>query len=149
MVQFWNYLHAQPLTGGVLAKLDTEALPYISEVDALTSRYVIEEFDDERKQLDFVFRTIQHCAMQPLDGQLGPEIAIGQAISNESKYDDALNAFREFFLEPFYEFLDDALDQQATVLSLLIKYKRKVEWFERDELVTMAAEDERRLAKHL
>ncbi len=71
------------------------------------------------------------------------------AVSNERKHEDALNHFRELFLEPLYEYLDDALDQQGAVLSLLLKYKHKVEWFDREILIQLAAGDERTLAKHL
>lgn len=74
---------------------------------------------------------------------------IGHVISNERKHDEALNHFREMFLEPLYEYIDDALDQQGAVLSLLLKYKRKVEWFDRDALAQLANGDERTLAKHL
>jgi hypothetical protein len=62
---------------------------------------------------------------------------------------EMLDTFRELYLDPFYEYLDEALDNQAAVLSLLLKYKRKVEWFEREELVARAKSDERALAKHL
>ncbi len=80
---------------------------------------------------------------------MGPELQIGHSLSNERKLEASLDSFRETFLEPFYEYLDDALDHQAAVLSLLVKYKRKVEWFERESLVALASSDERSLAKHL
>lgn len=149
LVQYWNYLQAQPLTGGVLARLDAETLKHEGAVEALVKRREIEEFGDERAHIAFVYRVIQHCVRQPLGNGVGPEVMIGHSLCNESRHDDALNSFREVFLEPFYEFLDDALDQQGAVLSLLIKYKRKVEWFEREAVASSAAGDERTLAKHL
>lgn len=149
LVQFWNYLQAQPLTAGILAKLEEQAKPYTDEISAITARSEIEEFTTEAEQLAFVYRVVQHCALTPLGGHVGPEVRIGHSVSNEREHDNALNHFREMFLEPLYEYLDDALDQQAAVLSLLVKYKRKVEWFERDALLQLAADDERKLAKHL
>jgi hypothetical protein len=149
VVQFWNYLQANPLTAGILAKLEAEALPYTAEISDITTKHEIAEFTTEAEQFGFVYRVVQHCALQPLANHLGPEVKIGHALSNERKHDEALNHFREIFLEPLYEYVDDALDQQGAVLSLLIKYKRKVEWFERDVLAELAAGDERMLAKHL
>lgn len=149
LVQFWNYLQANSLTAGVLAKLEAKALPYTAEISAITTTREIAEFTTEAEQFGFVYRVVQHCAQQPLANHLGPEVKIGLALSNERKYDEALNHFREMFLEPLYEYIDDALDQQGAVLSLLVKYKRKVEWFEREILAELAAGDERRLAKHL
>lgn len=149
LVQFWAYLQENSLTAGVLAKLDGEAPEYATEIDALTSKREIAEFTTEAEQFGFVYRVVQHCARQPLSNHLGPEVKIGHAISNERKYDEALNHFREMFLEPLYEYVDDALDQQGAVLSLLVKYKRKVEWFEREALAELSVGDERKLAKHL
>jgi hypothetical protein len=148
-VQFWNHLQSQPLTAGILGKLDAQAKLYSEEITKITTEHELEEFTTEAEQFAFVYRVVQHCALQPLGSYLGPEVNIGHAISNESKHDDALNHFREIFLEPLYEYIDDALDQQGAVLSLLFKYKRKVEWFEREALTQLATGDERKLAKHL
>jgi len=149
LVQFWNYLQSQSLTAGILGKLEAQAKSYSDEIAAITTKREIEEFATEEEQFAFVYRVVQHCAQQPLGSSLGPETKIGHAISGERKYEEALNQFREVFLEPLYEYLDDALDQQGAVLSLLLKYKRKVEWFEREALAQLASGDERKLAKHL
>jgi hypothetical protein len=150
LVQTWNYLNEQTLTAGILADMDARAAPYTDEVSALTEKQEIAEFTTDAEQAAFVFRVIQHCAQHPLNSNgHGPVMQIGYSISEERGADDVLNSFRNVFLEPFYEYLDEALDQQAAVLSLLVKYKRKVEWFEREALAEVAAGDERRLAKHL
>ncbi|WP_416047197.1 hypothetical protein [Cupriavidus basilensis] len=149
LVQFWNYLQSQPLTAGILGRLEVQSPAFGDEIEAITSQHLLEEFTTEAEQSAFVFRIIEHCARQPLGSGIGPEVKLGHAISSASKHDEALNQFREMFLEPFYEYLDEALDQQGAVLSLLIKYKRKVEWFERDALVARAAGLERDLAQHL
>lgn len=149
LVQFWNYLQSQSLTSGILGKLEAQAKTYTDEIAAITTKHEIEEFNTEAEQFAFAYRVIQHCAVQPLSRLLGPEVTIAHAISGEYKHDEALNQFREMFLEPLYEYIDDALDQQGAVLSLLLKYKRKVEWFEREALAQIASGDERKLAKHL
>lgn len=138
LVQFWSYLQSQPLTAGVLAKLD-ELAPYSDEIAALTVKREIEQFTTETEQFAFAYRVVQHCAQQPLDHSFGPELKIGIALTRKTELATALNLFREMFLEPLYEYVDDALDQQGAVLSLLVKYKRKVEWFERDALMQSAA----------
>lgn len=148
-VQFWNYLHAQPILAGVLARMSAEAPLHDDDVLGLTKRRQVPVFALEQEAAAFVYRVVEHCANQPVDGTLGPEAQIGRALAQASKHDEALDAFREHFLEPFYEMLDEALDQQTAVLSLLLKYKRKVEWFEREQLVAIAAKGERALAQHL
>jgi hypothetical protein len=78
LVQFWNYLQSQPLTGGILGKLETQAKSYTNEISAITAKREIEEFTTEAEQFAFVYRVIQHCAQQPLVNHLGPEVKIGQ-----------------------------------------------------------------------
>jgi hypothetical protein len=148
MVQLWNYLHAQPLLLGILTRFRAETPAYTNEITALKAQRSMEQFSTEAEMEGFVFRVIEHCCNQPL-GDLGPEVHIAHTLSSQSNHDQALDRFREIFLEPFCEHLDDALDQQAAVLSLLVKYKRKVEWFEREELARIAEAGERALARHL
>ena len=74
---------------------------------------------------------------------------MGYAISQAREFNLALDAFREAYLESFYEFLDESLDQHTAVLSLLLKYKKKVEWFEREKVSELSSRGERVLAEHL
>jgi hypothetical protein len=45
-----------------------------------------------------------------------------------------LDAFRQIYLEPFYEYVDEHLDDRNFMLYCLERYKRTCEWFERDRL---------------
>ncbi|MFM0096383.1 hypothetical protein PQQ87_12275 [Paraburkholderia nemoris] len=149
LVQFWGYLNNQPLFAGILARMDAESPRFDDSFESTLTQqtFNISEREDEARA--YYFRVIQHCALEPYDSGNRTEVQFGQALSNASKYDECLDTFREEFLEPFYELLDEALDQQTAALSLLIKYKRKIEWFERDEVAKLAETNERTLAKHL
>jgi len=57
--------------------------------------------------------------------------------------DDALNGFRTTYLEPFYEYLDEHLDDRQYVLHSLLRYKRVCEWFRREELYSLATSESR------
>lgn len=46
--------------------------------------------------------------------------------------DDALKYIRETFLKPFYEYVDEQLDDQHAMLFLIMRYKQRSEWFNRD-----------------
>lgn len=151
VVQFWKYCNEQPHIAGILARLEAEVPEFEDEVKSAFSGDQIVLFDTELEQLGFTYRLIKHCCSQPLSsgGNRVPELLIGRAISHSSKFDECVEAFRQEYLEPFYEFIDNALDQQTAVLSLLLKYKKKVEWFERELLAEKAGKDERQLAQHL
>lgn len=58
----------------------------------------------------------------------------------------ALDVIREFFLEPFYEYVDERLDDQRAMLGLLLRYKHRSEWFNRDRLWPLAQESS--IAEH-
>jgi hypothetical protein len=148
--QFWNYLEEHPLWSGVLAQYVATAPSHDGELASMkTHRGSVSVFATEREQQDFVFRVVEHCAKQSLDEQLGAWYQVGRAYGQASKHSENLDLFREHFLEPFYEVLDEALDEQAAVLSLLVKYKRKVEWFERKQVAEICLRGERALVQHL
>ena len=48
-----------------------------------------------------------------------------------------LDTFRQLYLEPFYEYVDEHLDDRNFILYCLERYKRACEWFERERLFQM------------
>lgn len=149
-VQFWGYLHAHALFGGVMAKLEAETPPHAEDLEQVFKQGALLQCETEKEAIGLNFRILEHCAKQALTGHTGPEVMLGRPIATGStKFPDMLDAFRDTYLEPFYEHLDESLDDQAAVLSLLLKYKRHVEWFAREEVAALAATDERTVAKHL
>ena len=147
-LQLWDYLHRQPLFQGILLRLKAESPSYMEEIAAL-SEGTYSQFTTEAEFHAFVFRVVEHCCAEPLSDRFGPELKIGHGFATSDRtHDAALDKFREMFLEPFYEYLDEALDNQLAVVSVLLKYKRKVEWFERSEVAALEG-NERALATHL
>ena len=59
---------------------------------------------------------------------------IGNKYGQKTKHDDALGDFRKQFLEPFYGYVDENIDDQCAILYLLKKYKHRCEWFRREKL---------------
>jgi hypothetical protein len=51
-----------------------------------------------------------------------------------SKFSFELDEFRDAYLQPFFDYLDERLDDGDFVLSTLIRFKHSCEWFRRDEL---------------
>lgn len=148
LVQFWNFLHSEPLFEGIVARLDAEGETYEEELDGMLTGDTLSGFSTEKELAEFCFRVVQHCAAQPL-GPKHPELNIGRLLHNSSEPEGALEGFIEHFVEPLYEFIDESLDGQAAVLSLLIKYKKRAEWFERERLHALVQDGERELATDL
>jgi hypothetical protein len=71
---------------------------------------------------------------------------------SSSKIIDHVSAFSDWYLTPFYEYLDERLDDPQFVLGRLIRFKHLCEWFWRDELLKLSEESkrgEKRLAERL
>jgi hypothetical protein len=64
-----------------------------------------------------------------------------------------LSEYKEWYVEPLFEYLDETLDDANIVLALLIRYKHKVEWYRRDEVREIYEKDtargETNLKEHL
>lgn len=53
----------------------------------------------------------------------------------------SMDRVREVFLEPFYEYVDEHIDDQQAILYFLRKYKHRSEWFHRKRLNAIASAD--------
>ncbi len=66
---------------------------------------------------------------------------------------DYLEAFRDNYIEPLFDYIDEQIDDKRMTLALLRKYKHKCEWFRRAELLAKCTTDtqrgERILARNL
>src|SRR6266568_3528487 len=80
------------------------------------------------------------------DSRVASRFVIPQS---STKYDDAVAAFTEFYLVPFYEYLDERLDDPQFILGRLVRFKHLCEWFWRDDLLRISAHGERTLAMRL
>jgi len=63
-------------------------------------------------------------------------------------FSGSLELFKEQFLESFYEYIDEHLDDQHVILYLLKKYKHRCEWFQSLRLRQMISEDTARGEKN-
>ena len=63
-------------------------------------------------------------------------------------YDRAFEFARNAFFEPYYEFLDENIDDKQAILKVIRDYKHRCEWF-RKEKVLECAEDSRRAESRL
>ena len=148
--QFWGFLHDQPLFLGIMQELSLKADRVADDVEKIFSGRNAIVFDSEEDNAAAAYLVIKRC-VESDKGDI--EIKIAHNYSNESKHNDALEAFKDIFVEPFYEYLDENLDDSGFILSLLRRYKHKCEWFLRNLLYSTWEKDTRKgeklLALHL
>ncbi len=148
--QCWGFLHDQPLFLGIMQELSLKSNCVAEDVEKIFSGRNTIVFDSEEENAAAAYLVIKRC-VESDDEQI--EISVARNYSNESKHNDALEAFKDIFLEPFYEYLDENLDDSGFILSLLRRYKHKCEWFLRNDLYSSWEKDtkkgEKLLALHL
>jgi len=64
----------------------------------------------------------------------GSMFVLGQSLARNAPHKGRLDVIRDAFLEPFYEYVDEQLDDQRVILGLLLRYKHRCEWFHRSRL---------------
>jgi len=64
-----------------------------------------------------------------------------------------LELFRDWYVEPLFDYLDESLEDGNVILATLIRYKQKIEWYRRTEVAALYQDDtthgEKRLETHM
>jgi len=148
--QFLNFFeHAGILAGiasGLVAKYPQakdQAIKIVKENQGLL-------FDNEEEHAAVSYHVLGACAES---GTSKAAWTIGRIYTQKGDAAEALAGFNDQFLEPFYDYVDEHLDDVRAALGLLRRYKHKVEWFNREMLYRLATDDtqhgEKKLAYHL
>lgn len=148
--QFWGFLIGNPILLGVMEDLERRYPEAEVEAEKIVKENQALLFDTEIENVSTAYFVIKKCVES--EEQL-IEAHIGGSYNNESNFNEMLEYFKSFFLELFYEYLDEQLDDQRSILALLRRYKHKCEWFQRDKLFGLWEGDttkgEKLLALHL
>ncbi|HET8865508.1 MAG TPA: hypothetical protein VFM80_07400, partial [Gracilimonas sp.] len=136
--QFWGFLLDQPIFSGMIQELDSKKSLVSEDVDKIINDKQALVFNTEKENTLASYSILKKCAESDDDSI---ERSIAFRYSNESNTNAALDSFKDLFVEPFYEYLDENLDDSGYILSLLLKYKHKCEWFGKEELYNLWSEN--------
>lgn len=75
--------------------------------------------------------------------------ALVQTISTSSNFNEMFREFTEAIIDPLVDFIEDRIEDGSEILSILLRYKRRVEWFEASELQEKYSSDTKRGEDHL
>ncbi|MBZ5531340.1 MAG: hypothetical protein LAO20_07910 [Acidobacteriia bacterium] len=68
-------------------------------------------------------------------------------------FEAGLDKYRDWYVEPLFDYLDEVLEDANVILLTLIRYKHKVEWYRREELQKLfeanSSQGEKVLAKNM
>jgi hypothetical protein len=135
--QFWGFIRENSLLLGIMEQLESLATAQVIEkVEKILSddhlSYAEDiTFDCERDNATACYLVIKKC-VESTKNIIETEVA--NKYSQENQLDKLLEVFKDIFLEPFYEYLDESLDDRGAILALLKKYKHRCEWFHKEKL---------------
>jgi hypothetical protein len=64
-------------------------------------------------------------------------------------FNEASGMYKDWYVEPLFDYLDETLDDANVVLAMLIRYKQKVEWYRRAEVLRLYEADTSRGEKNV
>jgi hypothetical protein len=126
--RFFNFLEKNPVFSSLLSSINPQELNCEENAKKIVAKKESLAFDNELEQALTSYFVLKQYAESNNDRDL-PTIMLSYGFSKNT-----IDYFRDYFLEPFYEYLDEQLDEQTLVLNFLLRYKKKVEWFNKSLL---------------
>lgn len=146
--QFWAFFDSNPTYSGIAEQLSI-SFPALSNPDIvneiISNGGEVGNSEEAAAALGYgVLRGIakfnQTSDLIPISYSYGNYVKDGEKL---------LDFIRDIFLEPFYEYVDEKLDDQRAILSLLLRYKHRSEWFYRDRLFNLSQLEPRKAENFL
>jgi hypothetical protein len=147
--RFWQFLNSEPFLTPILSALASHQKGKTAAEAVATRGSPNSQFDPRvRAEIDSLATDEEVAAMayhlfQGVceKGWKFNEINMyvwGSHPGNLSEY----NTFKPEVVAPFCEYLDEKLDERQTILGLLVRYKNRCEWFNRQSLRKIAADEQ-------
>jgi hypothetical protein len=148
--QFFAFLDTSPILTAIIAELLARNQESVAEVQKMLP---------SRQQNGRVYGTTAEAG-----ATIG--YVVWQMFSNQDRhdgfhsfalgsgnFDQASSIYKDWYVEPLFNYLDETLDDANIVLALLIRYKQKVEWYRRAEVMELYQRDtgrgERNVKQHM
>lgn len=136
---FFDFLEKHPVLHGLLEELRTNMPNFDEWYKKMTAgrRIFWPSTEEERVRLCLAF--LEHCINSGVEDE-PIHIAMNTGYHGRSVPDAALFFLEQFFM-PFYEYLDQHIEEYSSVLYLIEKFKLRTQWFERKRLYDWYNED--------
>lgn len=131
--QFFAFLDSNAVLKAVIAELLARNQETVHEVATLASQV-------KQKGSRFVGNnaeqaaTISYLMWREFADQNNESGFYSHGLSS-GDFDASSAVFKDWYVEPLFEYLDETLDDANVVLAMLVRYKQKVEWYRRREVL--------------
>lgn len=144
--RFWLFFDNQPTYVGIMDALIRQYPDIDNTIERIfEGELLLGESEEEAS-------AIGYSVLRKLSSSTSYESKIhriGQIFSENADSNNIPEIIRSNFLVPFYEYIDEQLDEQKIILNLLIRYKHRSEWFYREYLLNLAKSESRKAEKSL
>src|SRR3989304_4566775 len=136
---FFEFLHTKPLLQGLLEELRLNLPDFKTAYDEMVAKRRILLPSTEKERVRLCLSFLEYCMNQ---GKEDEPFQIAFAVGfHGSRCDEGTHFFIEQFFMPFYEYLDQHIEDVSAVLYIIEKFKLRSQWFEREPLLSMYNSD--------
>jgi len=126
--QFWVFFDKQVMLQAIVEELIAALPEHKSWVDSTFAGTPMVGSTEEESA------AIGYGVLRRLSQQESPTAYLNVVRMRSGNFEQMLDQFRALYLEPFYEYVDEHVDDRSLVLFNLLKYKQSCEWFRRSHL---------------
>ena len=140
LIQTWTFLQSNDITKGILDDLERRVPSAKADGEYVTSQNVGMVGDTELENDAICYWVVKLCATIPFNKRSVEEhgnLFLDQLVNLSSQ----LEPFRQEYIEPLFDYIDEQIDDKRMTLVLLKKFKHRCEWFHRAELLARFKDD--------
>jgi hypothetical protein len=143
--QFYTFLDDNPVLKAVIAELLARNQPTVETTqNADPNVRVCGDTAEEAA-------TVGYLKWRVFSNQNNPSGFYSHALYGD--FNESSGMYKDWYVEPLFDYLDEILDDANVVLAMLIRYKQKVEWYRRTEVLRLYEDDtsrgERNVKQHM
>ena len=145
LAQTWLFLQDNEITKGILDDLERRVPEAEKWADTVIQDGCAMYGDTELTQTAICYWVVKTCATAPFDEKKALEEGRHREIMQLTNSND----FRDNYVEPLFDYIEEQIDDKRMTLALLKKYKHRCEWFRRKELKLASEQGETTLVYDL
>lgn len=150
--QFWGFLNKEPLLKGIEENLRAKCDYEFEDVEDLIKKGLFQSDGIVQRETESKHAALSDCILRLLAASEDGIIGLLRQVKLELNTNDlnaSLDFLQEVYLEPFYEYLDEHLDDEKAVIGMLQRYKQRTEWFRKNQVIADIGTKERKLQQNL
>jgi hypothetical protein len=129
LVRFFDFFDTNPTLRASAAALSAKYPRINEELNAALQRHELLQGLTEGESAAIGLAVLRKVAV-PDDNRM----PVLKYVEFTGRSAEMLNSFRERYLDPFYEYIDEHIEDRNIVLAELVRFKHLAEWFRRGEL---------------